>query len=121
MRKNDPSDVFRLRRPCADCPFRNDIQPFLSVDRACEIAEQTLINDNHFHCHKTVDYGRKSSGDVTNAQLCAGSMILQMKMKRPSVMMRMGMAFGIFKASQLDMTAPVYDSMDEFIQAHEEA
>jgi hypothetical protein len=49
------SAPFALKRPCGNCPFRTDRVPFLSRDRAQEIAD-SLLDGASFHCHKTLDY-----------------------------------------------------------------
>lgn len=117
-------NVFKLKSPCKDCPFRTDVTPFLSPERVQGFKQDLIINDNHFHCHKTVKYGENDEGethDVSNSQLCAGAMILQEKHGRPSVMARLGRVYGLYSPQKLDMVAPVYNSIDEMIEAYKDA
>ena len=52
---------FNLKRPCANCPFRTDIRPFLRRDQAQQIADSLLDQQQTFACHKTVDYSEAVS------------------------------------------------------------
>ena len=62
MEKSDAyanrNEVFRLKKVCANCPFRKDI-PFdgLSEDRVNDLRRR-LNNGEPFHCHKTLDYSK---------------------------------------------------------------
>lgn len=64
---------FALTRPCGNCPFRSDRQPFLSRDRAQDIAD-SLEADASFHCHKTLSYeSEDGSAELTeSSKHCAG-------------------------------------------------
>lgn len=112
---------FDLKKPCKDCPFRNDIHPFLSRERAEEIASS--LERHTFPCHKTVDYSHdddEGAGRVhSNSQHCAGAMIMLEKMEAPSQMMRIAERLGVYDYRKLDMNAPVFEDAEEFIEAQE--
>lgn len=100
--------MFDLRRPCAQCPFRSDIRPYLRPGRIEEIAEATA-----FHCHKTVDYSNDGDGDVVpDSQLCAGWLIVQEKEGRPAQTLQVMQRLGFYHPERLDMAAPVYESFE---------
>lgn len=117
--------IYTLTGPCADCPFRSDKAPFLDEDRAKEIA-LSLESGATFYCHKTVDYDRAwddddsdGRGDVTGkSRACAGSLITLEKEDRPNQIMRIGERLGLYDRTRLDMDAPVYPSMREWVAAH---
>lgn len=107
---------YDLRKPCDNCPFRNDIQPYIRPERVEEIVGAA------FACHKTTkhdDDGEHIEND--KEQHCAGSLILHEKMEQPHQMMRICERIGFYDRTKLDMDAPVYDSVEEMIEAHEEA
>ena len=118
---------FTMRAPCAKCPFRTDIRPFLTPGRAREIATALTALDQTFQCHETVDYDRATDedGDVCpaaaarspKAQHCAGAMIMLEHMERPNQMMRICERIGEYDRTKLDMAAPVFTTAAAFIQA----
>lgn len=105
---------FDLRRPCGQCPFRNDIEPFIRPARAREILHCLTAQQGTFACHKTTQGG-------TTEQHCAGAMILLEKMGRPNQMMRIMERMRAYDHRNLDMTAPVYRTPLEMIRAHQKA
>lgn len=120
--KNE-TDRFRLKSPCRDCPFRSDVTPFLRAGRVKEILDDIILRgDNHFHCHKTIEYGENDNGDETHgkerSQVCAGAMIMQERAGRPSVLARLGRLFGAYDPAKLNMNAPVYETPQAMIAAH---
>lgn len=116
---------FKLKRPCAKCPFRTDVPgggAFIRRDRAVEIA-QALANGSTFHCHSTVDYTAEdldgnTMPNTSDSEFCAGAMIMLEKTDQPNQMMRIGERLGSYDPSALDMDAPVVDSPHEFIRHH---
>ena len=107
---------YDLRTPCNNCPFRNDIPPYIHPERVEEIM------GGEFACHKTTKHN--DDGEPINSgreQHCAGSLILHEKMECPHQMMRIMERFGGYDHTKLDMDAPVYGSVSEMVEAHEEA
>lgn len=105
---------YELKKPCANCPFRTDIRPYIHPDRVREIVGKV------FSFHKTTtEKGR--SNEHPNAQHCAGSLIVHEKEDQPHQMMRICERLGLYDRTELKMDAPVYDSFEEMIEAHEEA
>ncbi len=104
--------------PCEKCPFRSDITPFISPERAEEIA----LDDGVFPCHETVDY----SGDDDEARItdksvhCAGKLIMREKMEDATQMMRVGERLGLYDRTKLNMQAPVFDDVDAMVDVHME-
>ncbi len=119
------TEPYRLKSPCAKCPFRTDIKPFLKSDRVLEI-EDSLYN-GEFPCHETLDYDQDSDADdggegreTEKTAHCAGALILLEKLDRPSQMMRISERLGMYDRRNLDMDAPVFDSFEEMAEAQED-
>ena len=111
---------YDLRKPCDNCPFRSDITPFIRPDRAEEIAS----SDGEFPCHKTTEFSDEEDPEPINRDAehhCAGFLILREKIEQPSQMMRICERLGLYDRTKLDMDAPVYDSIEEMVEAHENA
>ncbi len=111
---------FNLHRPCADCPFRRDIAFYLRTKRRQEIAH-SLRHDGTFACHKTTDGEWSDDGKYTytgNEQHCAGALIVMGKQDelRDNAPIRIAVFVGWLDPDQLDQTAPVFDSLDDFIK-----
>ena len=105
-----------MTKPCANCPFRNDIKPYLRSDRVREI-ERSLVRAE-FPCHKTTDHDDSGDQVPTGHEThCAGALILMEKEGRSSQMMRIAERLGMYDPSKLDMSAPVFNSFDEMAKA----
>jgi hypothetical protein len=107
-----------LKRPCANCPFRSDRATFLTKGRAREIAFDMTERQGTFSCHKTNEFGDEQAVETEDSQHCAGALIILEKMERPNQWMRIGERIGIYDPKQLDMTAPVFNNLEEWIRAH---
>ena len=109
--------TYRLTRPCAKCPFRADIDPYLLPGRIDEL--ERSLRYGEFYCHETTDQSQLDDGadddhynpDGGEAH-CAGALILLEKIERPSQMMRVCERIGLYDRTKLDMKAPVFDSWE---------
>lgn len=109
---------FDLTTPCNECPFRNDGHPFgLAEERVWEILGG---NDDHpwptpsFACHKTCAYDNSGNGrSHYKTQQCAGVMIILTREDRFNDIMQVAERLGVWRRSDLDMSAPVYASAAE--------
>jgi hypothetical protein len=112
-------NVFKLRRPCANCAFLKQGAIELAPGRVEGIID-TLVSDDHstFYCHKTVHNGR-TGGDWDDdgnyaasgqESMCAGAIIYLEKLGRPTVGMRVGRVLGMYSPDDL---APHYDAVIE--------
>lgn len=105
---------FNLRKPCDNCPFRSD-KPFygLGPERVREIAEC----DGTFPCHKTTDLDTEDGEArvLPTSSHCAGFLIFRERLEQPSQMMRIAERLGLYDRHKLDMTAPVYDSVEAMV------
>lgn len=112
---------YDLKRPCAHCPFRTDCPSgWLGFDRAQEIAESIIDRQQSFPCHETTSHDDDGERvDTEGEQHCAGAMILLEKLKRPNQMMRIAERLGMYDHAKLDMTAPVFDTSEEFVEHHD--
>lgn len=106
----DVKALFKLRKPCADCPFLKDESFVLRPGRLEGIIDGLMTDDQSvFHCHKTV-HNARTGGEWTddgeyapsgNESYCAGALIYLHKAQMPSVAMRLGQAFGVFNPAAL--------------------
>lgn len=115
---------FDMSTPCQHCPFRTNIAGYLYKARAAEIAEYVL-NGGCFPCHKTtVDDDNDDGGDgglVTNSdsQECAGAAIFATKHGTSSQLSRIFERLRVGKVAELDLDAPVFDSVEQMVEAQE--
>lgn len=126
LAQGDPfATFFRLKQPCADCPFRRRGAIPLEPGRLADI-KASLLEDDHmsFSCHKTVHGPR--GGDWTDdgqylpsghEAMCAGAAAFLMRHQRPSVAMRIAFATGAAAAGDWNAVMPVLD-VDE-VHGHE--
>lgn len=130
----DDIESFKLKHPCKECPFRNDLpehlKGWLGKERAEGIAFDTFKTGQSFPCHKTTSLGEHDEREenersfVYNAQTsqCAGAAIMQIKTDNPSAYMqvaeRLGWAKEVEAMKQLDLDLPVFDTVADFIKFH---
>lgn len=102
----------QLKRPCANCPFRTDVAPYLRPERITEIERSVIREQQDFPCHKTVDYsdGNEGRWERNRTTRCAGMTILCEKLERPTQMMRIDERLGFYDRTLMDMEAPVFDT-----------
>jgi hypothetical protein len=76
-------DNYFMKQPCAHCPFRKDVKPFLHPERAEDIANSSQNPYNEFPCHKTTVHDEDSEdGDMMitdKSKTCYGFMALQIQ------------------------------------------
>jgi len=70
-----------MKKPCIHCPFRNDVKPFLTDERAEELAYHATNPYTTFPCHKTtVENEDSDEGEmdvVESTKECAGFLTLR--------------------------------------------
>ena len=101
---------FDLHKPCANCPFRTDCPPaWLGRARAQGIAD-AVGGGNTFQCHKTPN---------TTPQMCAGALIVAKRDQGGfSGALSVACAMGWLDWHALDDNAPVFDSLEAFVEHH---
>lgn len=109
---------YELRSPCPKCPFRSDITPYLTRGRVEE------FGNGEFACHCTTEASEDENGigervETEKSQHCAGMLIMLEKMERPHQMMRICERLGFYDRTKLNMNAPVYDCLEDMIEAQE--
>jgi len=136
---------FNMKRPCQDCPFRRDIDGFLTAGRAAEIAAGMLRDNTTFQCHKTLNWysssdededenededgqGRcQSTQESEQSEHCAGALIFSLKHENKARfangMLQIAERFGLYEPSKVDRDAfpQVFDSAEEMIDHHAES
>lgn len=114
--------MFKLIRPCVNCPFRiGQGEKFgLQRERLREIFDAPA-----FQCHKTVDYdsgavdqdGEDLPQPGDKPQQCAGLMSLLHRAGEPNQIMQVAERLGFWDPATLDH-ADVYATIDAAIAAH---
>lgn len=109
------NELFSLKRPCKDCPFRKGEPMNLSLgeERMKDIIN-SLHEDKVFVCHKTVDYSKYDSTekDFTlqpENKFCAGAMLYLLKENKPNAPMQIAERLGFFDPSQLEGMETIID------------
>ena len=112
------SKPYTLKSPCKDCPFRSDVARYLSPERAQEIMRESY-EDSNFYCHKTVDYSDDSDGRIAEkSRVCAGFLVTMEKEGRANQPTRIAERIGLYDRAEMDMDAPTYDSMQEWVRSY---
>lgn len=102
MTITDPSHYFRLKKPCANCPFRGDEKAISLSPGRLEQIKSDLLADDHssFDCHKTVyKVNSTAKRKRSDRSMCAGAARFLMQEGRPTVNMRLAFALDIIKPS----------------------
>jgi hypothetical protein len=120
------STGYDLVRPCPRCPFRANIEAYITGKRAEEIADGLRMG-GEFYCHETVHYDSEETDEEMDfytprgdEKHCAGALIVMENGGEPSQMMRITERLGLYDASKLDRDSPVYSDLDEFVDYHME-
>lgn len=110
---------YTLKSPCKDCPFRSDVKPYLSPARALEIMNESY-EDSNFYCHKTVDYScDDGEGKIADkSRVCAGYLVTMEREGRANQPTRIAERLGLYDRTQLDMNAPTYESMNDWVRSY---
>jgi hypothetical protein len=110
--------MFRLKRPCANCPFRRTQGKLFGLGR--ERVEE-IVEAIAFQCHKTVDYEVEDDeppkpGD--KPQQCAGLMAVLHREGRPNQIMQIAIRLGHLNPVELDPDNEAYASIAEALEDH---
>jgi hypothetical protein len=107
--------MFKLKRPCANCPFRRGQGELFALHprRLREIVEAVA-----FQCHGTVDYSGDKPASGEKPQQCAGLMAVLWRDRQPNQIMKVAMAFRDLDPTTLDPDGEAYGSVDEAMAAH---
>lgn len=103
---------FKMKKPCANCPFLKEGAIELAKGRLESIIESLMNDHNHFQCHKTVhgkqggewfedENGEERYEPSGNESQCVGSMIYLLKAKAPNVTMRLAASFKMLSFDEL--------------------
>ncbi len=124
------SGTFKLKRPCAKCPWRKDcLKGWLGESRADELAKDVILGDSPFWCHETTNFqdrdeflddeGEARYNPNGKEQFCAGALILEKKVNQGgNFAIRIGRMFDGFKYEDLKGEELVFDSVEDFIKHH---
>lgn len=120
--------MFKLKRPCANCPFTKQKDTnnmvILTPDRAQEIANAVLKDNEPFFCHKTT--GVLGRSNQSGKQFCAGALqMLHFASKKESpfgnASVQIAERLGIYDPTQQDFhAAETFSTAEEMVAWHKE-
>lgn len=107
---NEIKRGFALKKPCENCPFRNDEKAVsLAPGRREEIMEALLSGEwSSFHCHKTVyrngadNFDEDGEYRPKDVAMCAGAMALARKLGRDPQMVQIAERMGWIEPDHYD-------------------
>lgn len=110
--------MFKLKRPCADCPFRRSMAGNYQLPSA---RLEEIRTATAFQCHKTVDYSA-DSGDLEGRagdkpQQCAGLMAALHASGQPNQIMQVAERLIGYDAGMID-TTDTFESWEDVVTAH---
>lgn len=114
-----------MRRPCATCPFRRDVDPLMHTDEISPTRIRQMAPDLSripWACHSTTDRtpeGRER--DVETTQHCAGLRIVLEKQQTPHSVVEFLKAINECTVVEVDLDTPTYDSLNEMLVAYSDA
>lgn len=107
-----------LDTPCDNCPFRSDVDAYITPERGREIWA-SLQKGAEFPCHKTTvdsgdDEGNRHSGP--DSKFCAGALVMMEHRggAEQNQLVRIGMRLGLIDLEKLNRGAPVFHSPEEW-------
>jgi len=107
---------YTLKKPCPKCPFRTDVPSYLKRGRAEGIVDEiTRDRSGGFICHETAE----SLGHDCGEKHCAGALVVLEHEGRPHQMMRIAERLGMYDRNALDMTSPVFETLEAFVEHHD--
>lgn len=113
----DVRHFFKMKRPCANCPFLKKGGISLETGRVEQIKSDLLEHDERpFQCHKTT-FSTGGSYDETGEKYlasgkeayCAGAMAFLYANQRMNIPMRLGLIYGALDIADLEATIPLVD------------
>jgi hypothetical protein len=107
--------MFKLRRPCVNCPFR------IGVGRTFQLAPERLreiLNAPAFQCHKTVDYADDDPRPGEKPQQCAGLMAVLHRSGKPNQIMQVAERLDALDPTALDPDGEAYACIEDAVRAH---
>lgn len=112
--------MFKLVKPCDNCPFLKNGGIRLTADRTEEIAANMLsLAGGSFWCHKTTEPD-EDGGSGPDADHCAGALIFAEKNGVATQAMRIAERLGLYKPEALmantEVVQSVFDSFEEMCE-----
>lgn len=106
---------FSLRKPCSNCPFRNDDHAIeLEAGRREEIIEHLLSGAHStFHCHRTVyrsdgrNHDEEGNYQPVDICQCSGAAAVARKFGRDTVMVQVATRLGTIPPDHYDVALPL--------------
>ena len=110
-------------KPCDDCPFRADKDPFLLGRQRREEIARSLLNDAPFGCHQTTSFSKNRDYEWTNRERpCIGAARLierELGDCRANMAFRLAVAYKKLNPEEIDRTVPTLDTVEAFVEAED--
>jgi hypothetical protein len=117
-------DMFRQKKPCADCPFLKTGGVRHGVDRVFQYAGYfTSEPPATFPCHETRYKGQDNGSWQPwrkGQTICAGGLIFAEKVKRRNALLRWAEKLGWYKPEALQGSEAVCNNYDELAELQKE-
>jgi hypothetical protein len=109
--------MFRLKRPCSNCPFRVGQGELFQIPR---LRLREILAGPAFQCHKTVDYSGEGDDGLPGdrPQQCAGLMAVLHREGRHNQIMQVAVRMGFLDPEELDPDREAYSTVAETMEAH---
>ncbi|MFC4236518.1 hypothetical protein ACFOY8_15035 [Thalassospira xianhensis] len=118
MQTRDCKDVdaqFARKKPCVDCPFRNDGKALKLAEGRLESILGGLLSqaDGTFHCHETVykegneNFDANGNYAPTEIHQCAGAASVMQKLGQDTQIVQVAMRMGIIKHDHYEKSHPL--------------
>lgn len=115
-------DIFKLKSPCADCPFRKEGGVRHGYLRALEYAGHFIFGRGAtFPCHRSVPEHIDRSGPSAwqaGQQMCAGGLIFAEHVNARSLTVEACIAMGAHDPATLTDADQVFGSLPDLVNAH---
>ena len=117
-------NIFALKTPCKNCPFRSDkVFPPLGKRRIQGIVD-SIRSDNDFPCHKTTEFDEDENGEqitVESGAWCAGALAMLEATGETNnhFKLRLAQLFGAYSPLNLRLkNTPIFQSWADLIAYH---
>jgi hypothetical protein len=112
---------FKIQRPCEHCPFRKDVRPFLTAERAAELRDTLRDDQRWFACHETTGVKGGKRVRAADQSHCAGAMFVLLNEGNQNVAMRLAHVFKLIDIVEMKGTAKrstAFRNLDQFAKHH---
>ena len=111
--------LWKIKKPCEHCPFRSDKHPFISSERAKELAKRLSNDTSWFACHDTTGVKKGKKVKPEKQSHCMGAAIMLFRAGLINVATRLALVLELITIKELKAPVPVFNTPEEFVAHHE--